>query len=226
MRMKIFLTNLLVILFCLNAVGQNKQELKIIEKPIVYNKERVKLSIEYLKIRYGIVQNKSTIIPKIIVLHYTDGGSILSNFNYFNHVEIENERKISKYQSKLNVSAHYLIDRDGTVYHLVPDTLFARHTIGLNYCAIGIENIGSEKEPLTNQQIQSNAKLVRKLCSKYRIEYLIGHSEYVNFRNTSFWKETNPKYFIRKEDPGTHFLIAVRKLVADLKLKSKPLKFF
>ena len=214
--------NLLIIFFCLNAIGQNKQELKIIEKPIVYNKERVKLSIEYLKIRYGIVQNKPTIIPKIIVLHYTDGGSILSNFNYFNHVEIENERKISKYQSKLNVSAHYLIDRDGTVYHLVPDTLFARHTIGLNYCSIGIENIGSKEEPLTKQQIQSNAQLIRELCSKYKIEYLIGHSEYINFRNTSLWKETNPKYFITKEDPGTHFLIEVRKLIADLKLKSKP----
>ena len=99
--MKKIIMNLLVILFCLNAVGQNKQELKIIEKPIVYNKERVKLSIEYLKIRYGIVQNKPKIIPKIIVLHYTDGGSILSNFNYFNHVEIENERKISKYPRRL-----------------------------------------------------------------------------------------------------------------------------
>ncbi|MBU1373365.1 MAG: peptidoglycan recognition protein family protein [Bacteroidetes bacterium] len=220
--MKFFFTNLLISFFCLNAIGQNKNELKIIEKPIVYNKERVKLSIEYLKIRYGIIQDKPTIIPKIIVLHYTEGGNILSNFNYFNHVKIENERKIGKNQSKLNVSAHYLIDRDGKIYHLVPDTVFARHTIGLNYCAIGIENIGSNKEPLTNQQIQSNAKLIRKLCSKFRIEYLIGHSEYVNFRYTPLWKETNSKYFIHKEDPGTHFLIEVRKLIVDLKLKSKP----
>jgi N-acetylmuramoyl-L-alanine amidase len=214
--------NLLMIFFCLNAIGQNKQELKIIEKPIVYNKEREKLSIEYLKIRHGIVQDKPTIIPKIIVLHYTESGNLLSNFNYFNQVEIANGRKIIKDQSKLNVSAHYLIDRDGSIYHLVPDTLFARHTIGLNYCSIGIENIGSKEEPLTKQQIQSNAQLIRELCSKYKIEYLIGHSEYIKFRNTSLWKETNPKYFTDKEDPGKNFLIEVRKLIADLKLKSKP----
>ncbi len=203
-------------------ISQNSKDIEIIEKPILYNKERKRLSVEYLKERHGIIQEKPSIIPKIIVLHYTAGGTIKTNFNYFNNIQIENARKINKDQSLLNVSAHYLVDRDGTIYHLVDDNLLARHTIGLNYCSLGIENIGSKEEPLTNKQVIANANLIRHLCKKHKIEYVIGHSEYTKFRKTNLWKETNPNYITYKEDPGNKFLIDVRKLISDLNLKSKP----
>ena len=211
-----------LILISNSLISQNNKEIKIIEKPIEYNQERTRLSVEYLKERHGIIQTKPTITPKIIVLHYTAGGTIKTNFNYFNNIKIENARKINKDQSLLNVSAHYLIDRDGTIYHLVDDNLLARHTIGLNYCSIGVENIGSKKEPLTDKQVIANANLIRHLCKKHKIEYVIGHSEYIKFRKTTLWKETNPNYFTYKEDPGNQFLIEVRKLISDLNLKSKP----
>ena len=124
--------------------------------------------------------------------------------------------------SALNVGSHYLIDRDGTIYQLIPDTLLARHVIGLNYCAIGVENIGSEKEPLTEAQIISNAKLVRYLTTKYKIEYLIGHEEYIQFRNTSLWKETDSNYITYKNDPGKAFMDGVRLLTKDLGLRATP----
>ena len=38
--------------------------------------------------------------------------------------------------------AHYVIDRDGTIYQLVPRSIMCRHTVGLNYTAIGIEHVG------------------------------------------------------------------------------------
>lgn len=204
------------------AVSAQTAKLTIVEKPILYNEAREKLSVEYLKQRHGITQKNAAITPRMIVLHYTAGGTVSSNFNYFNNIEIENGRKLNKDQSALNVSAHYLVDRDGTVYHLVPDTLLARHTIGLNYMAIGVENIGSKKEPLTEKQIEANALLVREFCSKYKIEYLIGHSEYTKFRSSPLWKETNPKYITYKEDPGDAFMVGVRKKIADLHLKSTP----
>jgi len=99
---------------------------------------------------------------------------------------------------------------------------FARHTIGLNYCAIGVENIGSKKQPLTEKQVEANAQLVRYLNQKYKIEYLIGHSEYGVFRNSKLWKESDPNYFTGKEDPGKDFMNKVRQQVSDLKLKDKP----
>jgi N-acetylmuramoyl-L-alanine amidase len=217
------------LIFCLTLIlisnlliSQKSKDIEIIEKPIVYNKERERLSVEYLKERHGITQEKPNIIPKIIVLHYTAGGTIKSNFNYFNNIKIESSRKINKDQSLLNVSAHYLVDRDGTIYHLVDDQLFARHTIGLNYCSIGVENIGSKEEPLTSKQVIANADLIRHLCKKHKIEYVIGHSEYTMFRKSNLWKEKNPNYITYKEDPGKKFLIELRELIADLNLKSKP----
>lgn len=200
----------------------NDTTLKIIQLPINYSKERTELSIEYLKQRHGLNQANPTITPKIIVLHFTGFGDIKTIHAYFNAEKIEESRQINKKVSTLNVGSHYLIDRDGTVYQLIADTLFARHVIGLNYCSIGVENIGSEKEPLTNDQIVANVKLVRYLNSKYKIDYLIGHDEYLNFRNTPYWKETDSKYITTKSDPGKSFMEAVRLQTRDLNLKSKP----
>jgi len=199
-----------------------KGDPKIIKKPIQYSSERVNLSIDYLKSHYTISQNTAVITPKIIVLHYTAGGTVETNFKYFNKTHLESARNTLKKQSTLNVSSQYIVDRDGTIYQLMEPNMFARHTIGLNYCAIGIENIGSKKQPLTEQQITANAELVRYLTKKYAIEYLIGHSEYGAFRNSRLWKETDPTYFTVKEDPGKEFMSKVRLLVSDLHLKDQP----
>lgn len=215
---------LLYALFVLIACRTEAQttEFPIINKPIDYSPERVQLSLEYLKDHYNIVQNKPTISPKIIVLHYTAGGTVETNYKYFNKTHLESARGTLKKQSTLNVSSQYIVDRDGTIYQLMEPNLFARHTIGLNYCAIGIENIGSKNQPLTERQTLSNAQLIRALTKKYNIEYLIGHSEYGIFRDSKLWKETDPNYFTVKDDPGKDFMKKVRMLVTDLHLKDRP----
>lgn len=203
-------------------VSGQKNEPKIINKPISYSDERIRLSLEYLNEHHGLVQKSPTIVPKMIVLHYTAGGTVESNFKYFNKTYLESARNTLKKQSTLNVSSQFIIDRDGTIYQLMEPNMFARHTIGLNYCAIGIENIGSKKEPLTEKQVAANAQLIRYLTQKYKIEYLIGHSEYGVFRNSKLWKESDPNYFTAKEDPGKDFMNKVRLQTADLHLKEKP----
>ncbi|MNE02583.1 N-acetyl-anhydromuranmyl-L-alanine amidase [compost metagenome] len=124
--------------------------------------------------------------------------------------------------SPLNVSSQFVIDRDGTIYQFLPDTIFARHTIGLNYCAIGIENIGSRQNPLTDAQLKANEELIRYLRKKYAIEYVIGHHEYQRFKKTSWWKETDPKYITGKDDPGDKFMHALRGRLVDLQLNKMP----
>ncbi len=196
--------------------------LKLVKKPIAYTAERKKLSLEYMADRHGIIQSTPRINPCMVVVHYTGGGTMNSNFNYFSRLYIEDGRPYNKKQSPLNVSAHYLVDTDGTVYQLVEDTLFARHTIGLNYCAIGIENVGGSKKPLTQAQAIANAQLIRQLSKKFPIKYVIGHSEYGAFKKTNMWKEKDPNYFTHKQDPGEAFLKQIREMNADLKLKSAP----
>lgn len=212
----------LLFLLILNFSPAQQSEFKIVNKPINYSEERIRLSLEYLKDHHGLTQKTPTIVPKMIVLHYTAGGTVESNHQYFNKTHLESARNTLKKQSTLNVSSQYIVDRDGTIYQLMEPNIFARHTIGLNYCAIGVENIGSKKQPLTEKQVAANAQLVRYLAKKYKIEYLIGHSEYGVFRNSKLWKESDPKYFTGKEDPGKDFMSKVRLQVADLKLKDKP----
>lgn len=216
--------NLISILFLLiiNFSFAQKTNFPVINKPIDYSPERIRLSLEYLKEHHGLTQKSPTIVPKMIVLHYTAGGTVETNYNYFNKTHLESARNTLKKQSTLNVSSQYIVDRDGTIYQLMESNIFARHTIGLNYCAIGIENIGSKKQPLTEKQVAANVQLVRYLAQKYKIEYLIGHSEYGIFRNSKIWKESDPKYFTGKEDPGKDFMYKVRLQVADLHLKEKP----
>lgn len=211
-----------LVFMLMGFASAQKNELNIINKPINYSEERVRLSLEYLKEHHGLAQKTPTIVPKMIVLHYTAGGNVESNFKYFNKTHLENARNTLKKQSTLNVSSQFIIDRDGTVYQLMEPNQFARHTIGLNYCAIGIENIGSKKEPLTDKQVSANAQLIRYLTQKYKIEYLIGHSEYGIFRNSKLWKESDPNYFTGKEDPGKDFMNKVRLQTADLHLKDQP----
>ncbi len=210
----------LFFIFCSNL--SFAQNVKIIDKPIIFDATRTQLSIDYLKRRHNLVQKTATITPTMIVLHWTASRSLMGTYNAFNRSILPSGRKALSGASSLNVSSHYLVDRDGTIYQLLPDTTFARHVIGLNYCAIGIENVGSDNYPLTKAQLVANEKLVRLLCEKYNIQYLIGHYEHTLFKNTSLWRETNPYYHSDKIDPGKSFMKTIRGALQDLALKGPP----
>ena len=211
----------LLFVHCLFVTVLSAQSPKIILKPITWNQERIQLSLDYLKNRHGLSQTAPTIHPKMVVVHWTANNSVKATFNTFNPVKLPGRPELTK-ASALNVSSQFVIDRDGTIYQFLPDTIFARHTIGLNYCAIGIENIGSRQDPLTDAQLKANEELIRYLSKKYPIEYVIGHHEYQRFKNTSWWKETDPKYITGKDDPGDKFMNSLRSHLYELKLKPLP----
>lgn len=199
----------------------NAQTFRIFEKPIIFNEERETLSLEYLEKRHGIIQETAIIQPKMVVVHWTAINTLESTFDVFNPVYLAGRPELTA-ASKLNVSAHFLVDRDGAIFRLLPDTTFGRHTIGLNYMAIGIENIGGPDAPLTKAQVKANAALIRYLHKKHNLEYVIGHHEYYVFQGTPLWKETDPNYITQKQDPGDKFMIRLRKKLSDLSFKSTP----
>ena len=194
---------------------------KIIDRPIVYDSTRKALSLQYLKERHGLEQSEPTLTPKMIVAHWTAIPTLEGSFNAFNPVMLPSFRKELKGVSPLNVSIHFLVDRDGTIYRLMPENLMARHVIGLNWCAFGIENVGDcNKFSLTEAQLKANIWLVKYLKKQYAsIEYLIGHFEYTSFQNTTLWKESDPNYRTKKNDPGIDFMTKLRKRVKKLNLK-------
>lgn len=194
---------------------------RIIEKPITWNQEREDLSLQYLKDRHGLEQKTASIDPKMVVVHWTAIDNIEVTFDVFDPPTLAGRADLTG-ASNLNVSSQFLIDRDGTIFRLLPDTTFARHTIGLNYLAIGIENIGSDDMPLTKKQLKANEELIRYLARKYQIDYVIGHHEYQNFQTTDLWMEADPDYRTVKTDPGDAFMKKLRKNLEDLKLKPVP----
>ena len=198
-----------------------KPTFRILDKPITWNAERERLSIQYLKDRHGLDQNSATISPQMVVVHWTAIKTIEVTFDVFDSPTLGGRADLTG-ASNLNVSSQFLIDRDGTIFRLLPDTTFARHVIGLNYLAIGIENIGSEDMPLTKAQLKANELLIRHLKRKYPIDYVIGHHEYQNFQGTELWKESDPNYRTVKSDPGDKFMNQLRKNLTDLNLKSIP----
>ena len=195
----------------------------IIEKPIVFDETRERLSLEYLKVRHGLTREKPIIDPKIIVIHWTVIPTLEKSFEAFNPPELPGSREGIKQASSLNVSAHFLVDRDGTIYRLLPDTTFARHVIGLNHCAIGIENVANGVElPLTEAQFTANRELVDFLTDRHDIEYLIGHDQYTRFIGHSLWKETDPNYLTEKNDVGPEFINRLHEALKDKSLKRAP----
>lgn len=200
-----------------------KSEVKIVDKPIQFDQERIRLTQEYMRKHYGIEHNDITIKPQAIVLHFTAINSFISTWNYFNRTRIEAERPELLRESELNVSAQFLVDRDGTIYRLMPENWMARHCIGLNHVAIGVENVGDEKDfPLTDAQVDADAALVRYLAAKFPIVYLLGHHEYRRMEKTSLFYEAIPGYRTGKSDPGEDFMRHVRARLTGLDLKAPP----
>ena len=196
----------------------------IIQKPIVFTDKRERATKEYIKKHYGLEVRDIKIEPIVIVLHWTAVSSFEDSFKRLDQEELYDDRGDIAAASKLNVSTHFLVKRDGTIYELMPDDKMARHVIGLNYSSVGIENVGGEgdaKEDLTPEQVKANVKLVRYLKAKYpKIEYLIGHYEYPKMQKTGLWLEKDASYRTRKSDPGAKFMSEVRQEVQELGLKT------
>jgi N-acetyl-anhydromuramyl-L-alanine amidase AmpD len=191
----------------------------IVDAPIAGSAERERLTLEYRRRHSDPEARDLTIEPRVIVLHFTGGNSAKSTRNYFDATRIEASRKQLARGGAVNVSAHFVVDRDGTIYQLQPVTRFARHCIGLNHIAIGIENVGDgAKYPLTDAQVAADAALVRKLAGEHAITHLLGHSEVMRFRKHPYFVEREAGYRNEKDDPGDAFMSAVRAQLVDLKL--------
>ncbi|MCK0159575.1 peptidoglycan recognition family protein [Allomuricauda sp. F6463D] len=216
-------TSLVLLLTIILGGCSTKKE--IVDIPIIFDEQRIELTKEYLLKRYELKQDTPEITPKMVVLHWTAIPSLKKSFEAFNRSTLPNWRPDLVNVSGLNVSSHFLVDQDGTIYRLMSETTMARHTIGLNHCAIGIENVGGTEElPLTKQQVKANIYLVDYLASKYDIEYVIGHQEYTLFEDHPLWLEVDDGYRTKKTDPGMDFVEKVRKATKKHNFKPIPTK--
>lgn len=112
--------------------------------------------------------------PNYVVLHHTAQDSVEHTLKTFT-------------LPRTQVSAHYVIAEDGTVYHMLNDLFRAWHAgtgswgsnSDLNSSSIGIELDNNGSEPFSEAQISSLIDLLGVLKKKYEIptENFIGHSD-------------------------------------------------
>ncbi len=228
MRPFIAIITLTLIIFSL-IVYLTQPALIIIDTPISFGDKRVEMTKTYIKTHYDLNVSTIDIDPKMIVLHWSEEDSLESTYELFNPEEINATWGSVSAAGQVNVSAHFLVDREGAIYRLMPETQMARHVIGLNYSSIGIENVGGGKVEgiaqanLTQKQYEANVRLVAHLKQKFpKIRYLIGHYEYRKFENHPLWLEKDPAYRTEKSDPDPEFVDRVYNATKDLGLLRAP----
>lgn len=195
----------------------------IVDRPIRFDKERESLTVEYRREHQDPTIADARIDPRIVIVHHTGGGKFERSWRYFNRTKMESGRKKGSKAGAVNVSAHFLVDRDGTIYRLLPETTMARHAIGLNHIAIGIENVADGKEyPFTPEQVEANAALIRHLAARFALTHVVGHHEYLEFEGHPYFVERDPNYRTRKGDPGKAVMAQIRSRIADLDLQGPP----
>ena len=172
---------------------------------ILWTEHRDELIDEYTLKHYGMICRK--IVPQAVVVHWTAFGTLESNWKFFYAEEMPDD------EGRLNVASQFIVDRDGTILRLMPETKFARHIIGYNHCAIGIENVGgyNGREDLTEAQLAANVRLIKWLHEKYpTIKYVFGHYQQGKARASGLFIENVPGYYAIKTDPGPKFMRGLR----------------
>src|SRR6476660_4515242 len=125
--------------------------------------------------------------PNFVIIHHTAQNACDETLKAFTHVQSQ-------------VSAHYVICKDGTVHHMLNDYLRAWHggvakwgnLTDINSSSIGIELDNNGFEPFPDAQVNSLLHVLTTLKAKYNIPAanFIGHADIAP---------------TRKNDPNVYF---------------------
>jgi N-acetylmuramoyl-L-alanine amidase len=147
----------------------------IVAKLIPFGAQRRAEMAAYAKRHYGIDTWRLE-HPHVIVEHYTASDSFSSTYSYFARDTPDGELG-----ELPGPCAHFIIDRDGTIYQLVRLKTMCRHTVGLNWTAFGIEHVGTSDRQILDDRAQFSASLSLTLwlmrTFHIQLRNVIGHNE-------------------------------------------------
>ncbi len=143
--------------------------------PIPFGARRKAEMLAYAERHYHL-HTYRLIHPRVIVVHFTQTPDFSSTFNTFAPDVPDTEL-----HELPGTCAHFVIDAAGTVHQLVSTAIMCRHTVGLNWTAIGIEHVGySDAQILGNaRQMRASLTLTHWLSCRFGIAVrnVIGHNE-------------------------------------------------
>ncbi|MBE0502517.1 MAG: N-acetylmuramoyl-L-alanine amidase [Desulfuromonadales bacterium] len=210
-------------LFCFSTVASLHASAATLDpqaiQTSIFAAERLQLTAEYAQRHYGAATSILS-KPQMIVVHYTTIPTREKSLDFFRPPRIDQQiRGDIAGGGEVNVSAHYLVDRDGSLYQLAAEDVLCRHIIGFNHTAIGIENIAVDADDLTLAQLEANAALISRIVQRQAsIRFLIGHHEYRDntLLHYQLYREDDTTYrFTDKVDPGSVFMSRLRALLAE-----------
>jgi N-acetylmuramoyl-L-alanine amidase len=147
--------------------------------------------------------------PRVIVEHMSETSSAAAVFNTF----APDVPDVELHELP-NVCSHFVISPSGTIIQLVNLRTRCRHTVGLNWTAIGIEHAGyADGDVLGNpRQLHASLRLTQYLRCRFHIKLtdVIGHAESLSspyhhelvpsLRNQTHgdWKHSSMRHYRRR----------------------------
>jgi N-acetylmuramoyl-L-alanine amidase len=147
----------------------------IVRRLIHFPPKRKRQMASYSERHYGENTWRLT-HPQVIVEHWAEASTASSVYNTF-----APDTPDPELHELPNVCAHFVVSGSGKIIQLVPLSIRCRHTVGLNWTAIGIEHTGfSDAEVLGDHaQMHASLELTRYLQCRFGIKLrnVIGHNE-------------------------------------------------
>ena len=143
--------------------------------PIPYGAKRKHEMAAYSERHYG-QRSWRLRRPHVIVEHMAQAGSVTAVRNAF-----AGDHPNPELHELPNVCSHFVVSASGRIVHLVNLRTRCRHTVGLNWTAIGIEHVGyGDADVLGDRRaLRSSLRLTRWLRCRFhvRVRDVIGHAE-------------------------------------------------
>lgn len=141
-------------------------------------------------------------IVKVAGHSYGERSEVIK-YIIIHHTKVDLDTTLKLFTIAGMPNAHYVIDKDGAIYNLLPEEHIAHHAgqqensrwegdSHLNRNSIGIELVNNGCELFPEKQIASLIWLAQDIMPRYNIApyYVLGHSDIAP---------------TRKDDPGAHF---------------------
>lgn len=196
------------------AVPVTSPKAQATQKPVAVKPSGARVAVTSLPSTFRSDEKRNTALVDTIIIHSLYNPSRNDPFT------IEAAKAVLDISE---VSSHFVIDRAGAVYQLVPDDYQAWHAgnssmpapdgrSSVNTFSMGIELTGNETSGFTAAQYASAAKLTADLMDRLPITKITGHIDIAPGRKTDPWGFEWKTYesLVKKETPkafqilGTH----------------------
>ncbi|HET9676179.1 MAG TPA: peptidoglycan recognition family protein [Solirubrobacterales bacterium] len=147
----------------------------VTNRPIPFGAKRKREMAAYSERHYG-ERTWRLRHPHVIVEHMAQAGSARAVYDTF----APDVPDVELHELP-NVCSHFVVGSSGRIFRLVNLRTRCRHTVGLNWTAIGIEHVGyADGDALGNRrEMGASLRLTRWLRCKFHIPVrdVIGHAE-------------------------------------------------